>query len=1345
MNSTRQTNTFSAGMNMDIDYSLLKENQYVYSENIRIVTNDGSSIGAMQNIEGFLACTPSLTLSGETIVHVNTIRDLAIVFTNINGTDNFNVYRYDFTSSEETPQVTKVVSARPLGISASTGNVYALSSVCRWESENNIKIYWVDGRNQVKVINVDDDHISFNSNITADDITIVPKATLPPFEFNGFGSGGLESGMIQYCYQLFQKRGLASALSQLTPLYHLSENDNKSDGNRVMGSSVNQNTGKSIKLKVNNPNTKFDRARIISIHYKSKNDVPTITIIDDINISDSPTIEYEDRGGTTASELSIDEFNMMTGYAFIPEVIESKDNRLFAANITEDTWDVEYDARAYRANTSGNIQLLSNSGNTLTFTLNNVSSYDVPVDHDCICPYNVSDSEYKYISGPTGQMILGGKGRNISYRFVTTNLVEDDEPVVNNRASENFTFTSSARSRNILTIHYEGNDKTSQINLTSNTSRIFNYADAEIESKVKGYMRDEIYRFGIVLYNNKGQASPVHWIGDIRMPSVRDTDFETFKFNESNEYGNNISVTTKPLGIEFEVNNLPSEVVRYEIVRCERTISDRTVLAQGVVSCVTNYDNDSSVLTPFPYLSYNNIHGYRSTVAGSKYSYTFDLASTQSKNYFMFVSPEICINKENSEELINKFQTVEKLAGLTSQIYNDTSFWTNQELAAVGIKTFANAKAIKANGESITPTNQYKNEQNNGLIVDNSLYLCNGTSEDDLTFYNAILSKYYQMDIDQTYRAASIDAAKYVGPTNPFMESSKYWPWYNADGVTIGDKTYYNWVWDNIKTADEGEVDETDANNVRKYGPHGLCAIFKSDNMISNIPLLSSSTLINGVILCNMKQSVTPYGGNSYSAIQNSVYIPTGVTASSNTQSVICFGGDTFINMLDYNICMLSFYPDDYEANKGARLFSGAFIPVESSANLMMTNSDSSINRTYEAGSFYANHFVQDDIVSIGNLYSQNTPSYSYNDAYSAQPNLKQFVGKSIYNIDNLLTDTRIMSSELKTNNEVTDSWSQFKVANYIDLDTRFGPINDMKLFHNNLLFWQTDAFGTVAVNERSLITDNNPGALTLGIGGILDRYDYFTTKNGESPNQLRANTQSDSTVYWFDSKRNEICGFDGQLQTVSKLKGVQSYLNANKDIFLKDPIATYDKKYNEVLFTLENKTLVFNEQIGAFTSFYTYKPDYYAEFTDKLYTFNGLKLYKYNSGDENDLYDDKAKISYMKYVVNANYPQTKTFDNVEYGGDFTPETNFDNIYFETKRQTSYTLTKDDIDYREDTYKFCIPRNSLDLNEVEQLVNKSYKDRMKGKYLVCHYKYDCNNGNTFKVPYISTAYRNSLI
>ena len=823
------------------------------------------------------------------------------------------------------------------------------------------------------------------------------------------------------------------------------------------------------------------------------------------------------------------------------------------------------------------------------------------------------------------------------------------------------------------------------------------------------------------------------------MPSNKDSGYKFFTSNEASDYGSNLSVVTKPLGIEFEVKNLPSDVVRYEIVRCERTLSDRTILAQGVVSCITNYDRDSNILTPFPYLAYSNKHGYYAkTHNNGDFQYTFNLSDTQSNNYFMFVSPEIAVNRENADALIDKFQTVEKVGYMTSPITADGD-WGITEAGAT--KVLANARSIKYDGTTIKPTKTLGNQPSNGYVSGGCVVINN----DD--FYAALLAKYYGLYVESGVQSAAIESAKYAGPSSPWLTNGDQ-PWYNAEAVTIGDKVYYNWVWDNIKTAGDGEVDKTDANNVRKYGPHGICAIFKSDNMISNISLASGSSsarYLNAVALCNIKQSVNAYGGNSYSAVQNSVYITTGASAESSVSTVLCYGGDTYLNIFDYNNCMFSYNTDDYYNNKSNRLFLGAFIPCESSVNLALTHADSSINRTYQAGDGYANHFVEDDIVTVGDLYTQNTPSYAYNDAYSAQPNAKKFVAKSIYNIDNLLTDTRIISSELKTNNEVTDSWTKFKVANYLDVDTRFGPINDMKLFKNNLVFWQTDAFGTVAVNERSIITDNNPGALTLGTGGILDRYDYFTTMNGESPNQLRANTQSDSTVYWYDSKRNEICGFNGQLQTVSKLKGVQSYLNKNKDLFKKDPIAVYDKKYNEVLFTLGDKTLAFNEQLGVFTSFYNYNPDYYAEFSDKLYLFKSLKLFKYNGGEQADLDSDKAKVSEIEFVVNKDYPQTKTFDNVEYGGDFTTDTNFDLILFTTKRQTSETLTSEDIDYREDTYKFAIPRNSLKLNEVEQLANKSYKDRMKGKYLICNYKYDCNGGNEFKVPYISTAYRYSMI
>ena len=108
MNSTRQTNTFAAGMNMDADYSILPNNQYSYAENIRILANTKGSTAAIQNIEGFLPVYSTIPET-EKIIHTTTVRTYGIAFTKSeDGKDN--VYRYDFTNSSTVPVITKIVN-----------------------------------------------------------------------------------------------------------------------------------------------------------------------------------------------------------------------------------------------------------------------------------------------------------------------------------------------------------------------------------------------------------------------------------------------------------------------------------------------------------------------------------------------------------------------------------------------------------------------------------------------------------------------------------------------------------------------------------------------------------------------------------------------------------------------------------------------------------------------------------------------------------------------------------------------------------------------------------------------------------------------------------------------------------------------------------------------------------------------------------------------------------------------------------------------------------------------------------------------------------------------------------
>jgi len=64
------------------------------------------------------------------------------------------------------------------------------------------------------------------------------------------------------------------------------------------------------------------------------------------------------------------------------------------------------------------------------------------------------------------------------------------------------------------------------VNSTGIYSR--NYSNPYISCYFKSLQRDEVYRYGVIFYNESGKTSPVKWIGDIRTPSMNELGFETF-------------------------------------------------------------------------------------------------------------------------------------------------------------------------------------------------------------------------------------------------------------------------------------------------------------------------------------------------------------------------------------------------------------------------------------------------------------------------------------------------------------------------------------------------------------------------------------------------------------------------------------------------------------------------------------------------------------------------------------------------------------------------------------------------------------------------------------------------
>ena len=82
--------------------------------------------------------------------------------------------------------------------------------------------------------------------------------------------------------------------------------------------------------------------------------------------------------------------------------------------------------------------------------------------------------------------------------------------------------------------------------------------------------------------------------------------------------------------------------------------------------------------------------------------------------------------------------------------------------------------------------------------------------------------------------------------------------------------------------------------------------------------------------------------------------------------------------------------------------------------------------------------------------------------------------------------DSRILSSRRKYNGESVDNWLIFDPSEFIDLQNKYGPINKLINFGNQIIRLQDSAIGIASVDEKAVVQDvNSPGTIILGTGGI--------------------------------------------------------------------------------------------------------------------------------------------------------------------------------------------------------------------------------------------------------------------
>lgn len=433
------------------------------------------------------------------------------------------------------------------------------------------------------------------------------------------------------------------------------------------------------------------------------------------------SVKFIDSGQKALGTLTLEEYNSVSGNHIIPKIIESKNDYLFAGNIKEQQHDLfeDYDARAYSFNPRGIAYLYDASGVNMVNVTS--STYDtVKPTGDCFNKYNDMSTEplddrNNFIDEDGSycrydiDKYYGGTGVNISWRFVTASLVGDANVSVlatgqygNDRLGTSSICIDKNTSRSIdvtkpvvckyLKYRNDNSSEEAQYDTSEyvSVSSRLSYSDAKTSMLFRSLRRDELYRYGIVLYHKNGSASNVKWIADIRTPNITWNGCETFHARGSKKEDFAEDLIVKPLGIEFDVRNLPEDCVGYEIVRCQRKESDIATISQGVISrpIAEQYSPGlasrpttagSIVYTPSGFITTNRYwtgNDAYARVHSNADSSGWEADNFENNTIYQFISPEVSYLKGSMKDFDNNeslsLNPVKYIFGASSTTLGDT-------------------------------------------------------------------------------------------------------------------------------------------------------------------------------------------------------------------------------------------------------------------------------------------------------------------------------------------------------------------------------------------------------------------------------------------------------------------------------------------------------------------------------------------------------------------------------------------------------------------------------------------------------------------------------------------------
>lgn len=326
------------GMAKDVSDSKLGTEYYIDALNIRLTADTDNTLLSITNAKG----NKKISLTGESVIlgtyvgHA-VLNNYIVLFTISSELNKKNcIYRIDTANNYKTI----LLAFGDFNFSSK----YPIETLPMYEKEDVQKVYWIDGINQPRVINIADKVVS-GETVERESVKDNEKSESTAFDFvsslklnetvdisrNETTMGTISAGTMQYVFTYYNLYGQETNIFHQSSLYYISYNNRGA-------SPEDTNVSASFSIVLNNLDSNFEYVRIYAINRTSLDATPTVRRVVDLPVTvvngKIQEVSFTDDG--TKGEL-VDPSMLLYigGKSVVPQTMEHKDGVLFFGNYKE--------------------------------------------------------------------------------------------------------------------------------------------------------------------------------------------------------------------------------------------------------------------------------------------------------------------------------------------------------------------------------------------------------------------------------------------------------------------------------------------------------------------------------------------------------------------------------------------------------------------------------------------------------------------------------------------------------------------------------------------------------------------------------------------------------------------------------------------------------------------------------------------------------------------------------------------------------------------------------------------------------------------------------------------------